>query len=125
MFIREYLKEPNAAKAAISAGYSAATAKSQAGRLLSNVVIKAAISKAQQDAIGRACRTRDEWLRGLDQLCDHPDPAISLKAHEQLGKAQGFNEPDTTDHTIHYDNLSEEDLAGEIERLKAAIVKLA
>ena len=125
IFIREYLREQNAAKAAIAAGYSQATAATQARRLLRNVVIKAAIDKARQAAIGRVCRTRDEWLRGLDKLCAHPDPAISLKAHEQLGKAQGFNEPEKTDTTIHYDDLSDEDLAAEIARLKAAIVGIA
>ena len=78
--------------------------------MLSNVVIRSAIDKARQDAIGRACRTRDEWLRGLDKLCSHPDPAISLKAHEQLGKAQGFNEPDKADVTHHLADLSDAEL---------------
>jgi hypothetical protein len=110
IFIREYLKEQNAAKAAIAAGYSQATAATQARRLLRNVVIKAAIDKARQAAIGRVCRTRDEWLKGLDKLCAHPDPVISLKAHEQLGKAQGFNEPDKADVTHHLADLSDADL---------------
>lgn len=42
-FVKHYLIEPNATKAAISAGYSEKTAKQIGSRLLTNVVVKAAI----------------------------------------------------------------------------------
>lgn len=45
LFIAEYLKDKNATKAAIRAGYSKNTAQQIGSRLLSNVVIKAEISK--------------------------------------------------------------------------------
>ena len=39
-FVAEYLKDPNATQAAIRAGYSKRTARSQGGRLLTNVAIR-------------------------------------------------------------------------------------
>lgn len=48
-FAREYLKDNNGTQAAIRAGYSAATAESQASRLLRNVKIRAFIDKHEQE----------------------------------------------------------------------------
>ena len=44
-FVAAFIKEPNGAKAAISAGYSRKTAKEQASRLLTRVNVKAEIEK--------------------------------------------------------------------------------
>lgn len=46
-FVAEYLVDLNATQAAIRAGYSAKTAQEQSSRLLSNVIVEAAIAKAQ------------------------------------------------------------------------------
>lgn len=48
-FVDEYLVDCNATQAAIRAGYSKATANEQAGRLLVNVSVQAAISLARQE----------------------------------------------------------------------------
>lgn len=48
-FVDEYLVDCNATQAAIRAGYSKATANEQAGRLLVNVSVQAAISIARQE----------------------------------------------------------------------------
>ena len=48
-FVDEYLIDCNATQAAIRAGYSKATANEQAGRLLVNVSVQAAISIARQE----------------------------------------------------------------------------
>lgn len=53
VFIREYLRDPNGKKAAISAGYSAATADSAASRLLKNVKVKAEIVKADAERMAK------------------------------------------------------------------------
>jgi len=45
--VAEYLVDLNATQAAIRAGYSAKTAQEQSSRLLSNVIVEAAIAKAQ------------------------------------------------------------------------------
>ena len=44
-FVREYVKDCNATQAAIRAGYSERTAQEQSSRLLSNVMVKAAIER--------------------------------------------------------------------------------
>lgn len=53
VFIREYLRDPNGKKAAISAGYSAATADQAASRLLKNVKVKAQIVKADEERMAK------------------------------------------------------------------------
>ncbi len=93
-FVREYLATGNASEAARRAGYSAKTAYSAGERLLRNIEICAELAKNRKQTAGKACRTREEWLAGIDRLCRHKNPMIALKAHEQLGKAQGYNEPD-------------------------------
>lgn len=44
-FVLEYCKDLNATQAAIRAGYSAKTAQEQSSRLLSNVIVKAAVEE--------------------------------------------------------------------------------
>lgn len=46
-FVKEYLIDPNATRAAIAAGYSAKTAGAAGSRLLKNVKIRDAIAEAQ------------------------------------------------------------------------------
>ena len=48
LFVNEYLVDMNATNAAIQAGYSPKTAKSQASRLLTNVNLKSEILKKQK-----------------------------------------------------------------------------
>ncbi|MDH1171438.1 terminase small subunit [Pantoea agglomerans] len=49
LFAREYLKDLNATKAAIRAGYSVKSAQEQASRLLSNVMVQSRISELKAD----------------------------------------------------------------------------
>lgn len=51
MFIREYLRDPNGRQAAIAAGYSPATADSQASRLLKTVKVRAVIDKVEAERL--------------------------------------------------------------------------
>lgn len=53
-FVREYLICQNATQAAVKAGYSAATAKQQGSRLLTNVDVQAAIAKGKKRVAARA-----------------------------------------------------------------------
>ena len=61
LFVEEYLKDLNATQAAIRAGYSEKTAKSQGQRLLTNVDIAKAIDSAKGE---RSERTKidADWL---------------------------------------------------------------
>jgi phage terminase small subunit len=53
-FVTEYLKDQNATRAAIRAGYSRVTAKQQGSRLLTNADIFAAVNRAQVRAAKKA-----------------------------------------------------------------------
>lgn len=62
-FVKEYLLDLNATQAATRAGYSAKTAKEQGGRLLTNVAVMRAISKAQVKRAERVEITADMVLQ--------------------------------------------------------------
>ena len=53
IFVNCYLLEHNATKAAITAGYSEATAQSQGSRLLTNVMVKTAIEQGEAEVIAK------------------------------------------------------------------------
>lgn len=67
-FVDEYLLEPNATQAAIRAGYSEKTAKSQAQRLLTNVGVANAIAKRQQERAFRTNINADYVLHRLAEI---------------------------------------------------------
>jgi len=64
-FVDEYLLDLNATQAAIRAGYSPNSAQEQSSRLLSNVMVSAAISRAKAD---RSIRTGINADRILEEL---------------------------------------------------------
>lgn len=67
-FVAEYLKDGNATKAAIRAGYSKKTAQEQSSRLLSNVMVAQAIVQQQKASIARTLGSADEVLAQMWQL---------------------------------------------------------
>lgn len=68
VFVAEYLIDLNATQAAIRAGYSGKTAKSQGQRLLTNVDIDSAIAEAQQARSERTQIDADYVLRRLAEI---------------------------------------------------------
>lgn len=66
-FVAEYLIDLNATQAAIRAGYSAKTAEQQGPRLLGNVGVASAISKAKQERTARTEMNADWVLKRLAQ----------------------------------------------------------
>lgn len=66
-FKDEYLIDNNATQAAMRAGYSKKTAKSQGQRLLTNVDIAAAIKVGQKDIAKRNGLTIDDILDELEE----------------------------------------------------------
>jgi phage terminase small subunit len=62
-FVDEYLIDLNATQAAIRAGYSEKTAQEQSSRLLSNVIVSAAIGAARKQQQERTQITADKVLR--------------------------------------------------------------
>lgn len=68
LFVAEYLKDNNATRAAIRAGYSKKTAREQSSRLLSNVKVAQAIARQQKASIARTLGSADEVLAQIWQL---------------------------------------------------------
>lgn len=68
LFVAEYLKDNNATRAAIRAGYSKKTAREQSSRLLSNVKVAQAIARQQKASIARTLGSADEVLAQMWQL---------------------------------------------------------
>lgn len=67
-FVAEYLVDLNATQAAIRAGYSEDTARSQGQRLLTNVNVEAAISAAQKERSERTKITQDRVLQEFAKI---------------------------------------------------------
>lgn len=67
-FVEEYLVDLNATQAAIRAGYSKKTAQEQGSRLLSNVIVAAAIEAAKGERSKRTEITQDMVLRELAKI---------------------------------------------------------
>lgn len=69
-FVIEYLIDQNATQAAIRAGYSPKTARSQAQRLLTKVDIQSAISTAMEERSKRTLITADYVLTSTKEIID-------------------------------------------------------
>jgi phage terminase small subunit len=67
-FVAEYLTDLNGTQAAIRAGYSAKTAQEQGSRLLSNVMVAAAIEAAQEARAHRTGVTADRVVAELAKI---------------------------------------------------------
>lgn len=100
-FVEEYLVDLNATQAAIRAGYSSKTAKSQGQRMLTNVDIENAIQRAVHKRSERTEITQDYVLEKLKEIADKSASdaqdsnlkySNKLKALELLGKHLGLFE---------------------------------
>ena len=67
-FVKEYLVDLNATQAAIRAGYSQKTAQAQGSRLLSNVMVAAAIQERMDERSERTEITADRVLEELAKV---------------------------------------------------------
>jgi phage terminase small subunit len=94
MFAKEYLIDLNATQAAIRAGYSEHTAKSQGNRLLTNVDVAEAIQKAMDKRADKVETEADWVLRTIkettEKLLAEPEKYHTgiYKGCELLGKHQ-------------------------------------
>ena len=70
IFVDEYLVDLNATQAAIRSGYSKKTAQEQSARLLSNVMVSAAIEKARKERQERTHVEQDDVIKGAMELLD-------------------------------------------------------
>jgi phage terminase small subunit len=106
-FINEYLIDLNATQAAIRAGYSKKTSKSQGQRLLTNVDIAAAIARAQGDRTERTNITQDYVLESIVaamERCKQDDSFNAtgvFKGAELLGKHLGMFQGENQGVTVN------------------------
>ena len=93
-FVREYLVDLNATQAAIRAGYSAKTARSQGQRLLTNADIQSHLEAAMQVRADRVEVTADQvlaklWLEAQRQG-KGASHAARIRALELVGRHVGL-----------------------------------
>ena len=123
-FVSEYLVDMNATRAAIRAGYSPRTAKSQASRLLSYVDLqKEIITRKQAQTALRLEIRRDDVVIGLlgaiELAREQGDPSIMIRGAAELNKMLGFYAPKTPNkdkggaydcHQIQLKDMSDKEL---------------
>lgn len=105
LFVEYYLANGfNATQAAISAGYSAKTAREQSSKLLTKLNIQKAVGKEQEKTSKKLEITRESLIEELLEIksrCLDEEPSAgkfaqynpALKAIEQIAKMLGLNEP--------------------------------
>ena len=100
LFVKEYLIDLNATRAAIAAKYSKHTAKSQGSRLLTNVDIREAIDKVLKphvkklditidDVLSDIMETRQTCASHMENIVGELDSAAvngRIKSNDQLGR---------------------------------------
>ncbi len=114
-FIKEYLIDLNATQAAIRAGYSKKTAQEQSSRLLSNVMIQAAIQVAKKARAKKTGCTAEFVIKGLMKEATSKEKDASatsrVSALNSLGKHTGIFEKDNKQKANEIpDHTSEETL---------------
>jgi len=93
-FVHEYLVDMNATNAAVSAGYSRKTAKSQASRLLTFVDVKLEIQRKQKEDETRLRIDRNKVLDHLGEAIAvakaNRDPMGMIQAAAEINKMLGY-----------------------------------
>lgn len=83
-FAQEYLVDLNATQAAIRAGYSEKTAKSQGSRLLTNADVQAAIA-AGREKLAERVQVSQEWvlknLVAVAERCMQAEPVLDREGN--------------------------------------------
>ena len=90
LFVREYLTDCNATRAAQAAGYSRRTAYSIGQRLLKNVEVSQAISSAMTERRNSLIATREQRQQFWTQVMNDTDQDMKhrLRASELLGRSE-------------------------------------
>jgi phage terminase small subunit len=93
-FVREYIKDGNAAQAAVRAGYGKKGARKQGCRLLGRPDIRRAVEAERAPALAGWKLTVEDHIAKLSALRDKAERAeqygAAIKAEELRGKVGGF-----------------------------------
>lgn len=86
-FLDYYLKDPNATKAVLAAGYAEKSARQTANRMLSKPHIKEELEKRREALQEAAGLDAVEILKGVARIAEEaPRERDKLRAYELLGK---------------------------------------
>lgn len=130
-FVREYVKDYNGQAAAIRAGYSEQSARSQASRLLDMPDVKAELEQVQKRVLERLEMDAASILKRLEELSDEArgreDFGPAIRAIELIGKHLGMfvDRREVTGKgggPLEYRDVSgmtDEEIDAEIARLRA------
>jgi hypothetical protein len=92
-FVREYLVDCNATRAAIRAGYSRKTAGQKGHSMLKKVEIREAVERGQAEAAERAQITASQIASELADIARDPDapPAARVSAYREINDIWPFS----------------------------------
>lgn len=93
LFVKEYLKDKNAARAARAVGYSIKSAREMGRQLLTKLDIRTAVDKGLAELASRADISAERNLRRMADIAYHDKKAKRmevLKACELIGKHLGM-----------------------------------
>lgn len=126
-FVEEYLKDLNATRAAIRAGYSKKSAAQQGHELLRNPKVAAALTAAMEKRSARTEITQDKVVERLKHLSVKAEEAgqfaAAISAEVSLGKHVGmFTEKVEVSGRVEVDSS---DIAQAIERFTSTVVQLS
>lgn len=123
-FVDEYCIDRNASRAARAAGYSAASAKVTASRLLTNANVRAAVTVRELEAELVLEVTRDGVLAALwaafELAKQQNNPAAMIAACKAISAMCGYDKPqrhqveltaDASGYIAHMEKLSDRQLA--------------
>lgn len=97
-FVNEFSLDRNASRAARAAGYSAASAKVTASRLLTNANVRAAVTVREMEAERDLAVSRAEVLTALHDAFElakqQSNPAAMIAACREIGRMCGYYLPE-------------------------------
>ena len=95
LFLESYLANGgNATKAAISAGYSESSARSQGNRLTTNANILAELDRRRSALVQKALWARENSVRTLAEIAMNAEKdADKIRAVAELNEMHGYNAP--------------------------------
>ena len=125
-FCLEFIKDLNAVRAAIRAGYGEQHAKKNAWRIIQNPIVSERISELKADQTKRTKIEADDILRRLVRISEKTeqegDYNAAIRSLELLGKHQAMwtdkSINETTVKNAFATGNSEEDMQRDIDRLK-------
>lgn len=92
-FCLEYMKDSNATQAAIRAGYSKKTARSQGNELLTIPDVQAELSRLRATVVTDAIATYERACARMAEIMETGNDSDAIRACDRLAKLRGWDQP--------------------------------